>query len=384
MLPDPWSLAFALAVTSGVTQTAKGDDGLSGAPQADVTPLQAEEGADPTPPAEAPEAPPDEAPTQPPEAATTEPPSDGSTPAEGSPEPPADAPTDSGVASFPETDAETAEPTAPSTSEPRTWNDPTAAIAAAEANPNPAPPPEEDLGSEPLAPMPKKDPKGFGMAMVGAITFSPQSGHAWAEGGCPTASIDLGNGQQPVDYSPDCSATPAAGVSAEGRFGYMLGVVGFELYGQIATDYVNARLSDVPPIPGVPDYATQMHVGRIGIGGGGHVRLKTPPGSFRLSAGAGGGFLVRALFTNVSSLDGSSENYVAPVLRADVGIVLVNVVTLGVMGWLEFADTVTITPDVTSVLGAEAAPLQAALTNTVVMRGTQGFVGLFGGFAFGK
>jgi hypothetical protein len=299
--------------------------------------------------------------------------------------PSADAPP--ATATFPEAPA--GEPSAVSdepaaAAEPRTWNDPEAAAAAAAATPTEPGPTavDDELGDDPLPPLTTaKDPKGFGMAMLGAITFSPQSGHAWAEGGCPVATITV-NGTTQI-FAPGCSATPAAGISAEGRFGYMLSFIGFELYGQIATDYVNAQLDSIPAIPGVPEYATQMHIGRIGIGGGGHVRFKTPPGSFRLSAGAGGGFLVRALFTNVSSLDGSSENYVAPVLRADVGIVVVNALTLGVMGWIEFAPTVTVTPDL-SALGGAGAPLQGALTETVVMRGTQGFIGLFGGFAFGK
>jgi len=351
---------------------------------------EAAEAEAPDPPA--PESPPAESPTpESPPADATEPapPAAPDAPAEGeaapsTPPETTDPPPDAGVATFPDASSSSGDAVDPAAeSEPRTWNDPTAAIAAAEASPSTTPPPPPDLSDEPLEAMPAKDPQGFGMAMVGAITFSPESGHAWAAGNCPVASIDPGMGQPPIIYAPGCTASPAGGISAEGRFGYMINFIGFELYGQIASDYVNARLDGLPPLPGVPDYATQMHVGRIGIGGGGHVRFKTAPGSFRLSAGAGGGFLVRALFTNVSSLDGSSENYVAPVLRADVGIVLVNVVTIGVMGWLEFANTVTITPDL-SALGDAGDPLQGALTETVVMRGTQGFVGLFGGFAFGK
>lgn len=280
-----------------------------------------------------------------------------------------------------------ADPAAPSTAEgtstpePRTWNDPEAAVAAASASSATKPPPVDDLGNEPLDPGPKRDPSGFGMAMVGALTFSPQSGHAWAEGGCPVANLETPQGT--VTYAPGCAASPSAGVSAEGRFGYMWPFIGIELYGQIATDYVNARLEGVPPISGVPEYATQMHIGRIGIGGGAHVRFKTVPGPVRLSIGAGGGFLVRGLFSNVSSLDGSFEDYVAPVLRADLGVVLANVFTIGLMGWLEFPPTVAITPDL-SVLGDIGVPLENALDQTVVVRGTQGVIGVFGGFAFGK
>lgn len=274
------------------------------------------------------------------------------------------------------------EGTSTPTPEPRTWNDPEAAVAAAGASSTPKPPPPvDDLGNEPLDAGPKRDPSGFGMAMVGALTFSPQSGHAWAEGGCPVANLETPQGT--VTYAPGCSASPSAGVSAEGRFGYMWPFIGIELYGQIATDYVNARLDGVPPISGVPEYATQMHIGRIGIGGGAHVRFKTVPGPVRLSIGAGGGFLVRGLFSNVSSLDGSFEDYVAPVLRADLGVVLANVFTIGLMGWLEFPPTVAITPDL-SVLGDIGVPLENALDQTVVVRGTQGVIGIFGGFAFGK
>jgi len=382
MLPDPWTLAFALVGVSGLP-----DAPALGRPQPSALQADAAEAAPPSDGADAPAEPPAaDAPAEP-TAPSEPPPAEAPAPAA----PPTDAaPSDGSVGAFPDaapaSDAAAPDATAPETGaeEPRTWNDPTAAAAAAETDPSAStPPPEEDLGDEPLEPSKqKKDPKGFGMAMVGALTFSPAAGHEWAQGNCPSATIDI-MGTTAVFAPTGCSASPSAGFSAEGRFGYMINVIGFELYGQTALDYVNAKLDGVPPIPGVPDYATQMHIGRIGIGGGGHLRLKTPPGPFRLSGGAGGGFLVRALFSNVSSLDGSSETYVAPVLRADLGIVLASVFTLGIMGWLEFAPTVTITPDL-SALGPGGSELNNVLTDTVVVQGTQGTVGLFGGFAFGK
>jgi len=359
MLPDPWTLALVAVVVLGAPEP---PTDASAAPPAESPAAEA-----PAPAVPAPEAPPAEVPPAP-----TDP--SAPAPAEGAP--------GEAVGTFPDAagaaPAPAAEP-APAPTEPRTWNDPTAATAAAAATPSAAPATstEDELGDEPLEPVKGKDPKGFGMAMVGAITISPASGHAWASGGCPVANV---NG---TVYAPGCAATPAVGVSAEGRFGYMWGLFGAELYGQIAGDYVNASLNPPPNVPGLPSYVTQMHLGRFGIGGGGMARLKTPPGSFRLSTGAGVGFLYRTIFSNVSSLDGSFQDYVAPVLRADVGVVMVSVLTLGIMGWVEFAPTVTIAPDLTAA-GPAADELEMVLGNTVAYSGTQAFIGVFGGFAFGK
>lgn len=374
MVPDPRILAFLASVVSGGPEGVLGDPPPSPlqAEAVDAAPGQGPAAGDAAPPA--PEGPAGET-TTPPETPPAESPSTDSPAGE-----PSAAPVE-GEAAFPDVvpaDAATPEP-APAAEETRTWNDPEAAVAAAAAAPATpgASPVEDELGDKPLPPVPGKDPEGFGMAMVGAITISPDSGHQWSDGQCPPP-ITI-NGQT---FAPGCGATPPAGVSAEGRFGYMWGLFGAELYGQLATDYLNASLTQVPNIPNVPSYATQMHIGRLGIGGGAHARFKSPPGPFRLSAGAGGGFLYRTIFSNVSSLDGSFEDYVAPVLRADVGIVIVSALTLGIMGWIEFAETVTVSPDFSSVPGGEE--LEQILGSTVAYRGTQGFFGVFGGFAFGK
>lgn len=366
-----WQSVSLLSLTLALGTPAEASDAPAIGDEAAVT-LQTDATSSPEP-----EAPPAEPPVDPP----AEGPATDGAPAPEATTPEAATP-EASVGTLPDADASTPTATEPPPEEPRTWNDPEAAMAQEKAEPGPPPPPVNDLGSEPLEPNSKKrDPRGFGMTMVGALTFSPQSGHAWAEGGCPVANIETAQGT--VTYAPGCSASPSGGLSAEGRFGYMWPFVGVELYGQFAIDYVNARLDGLPPLTGVPEYATQMHIGRVGIGGGAMARFKTVPGPVRLSVGAGGGFLVRGLFSNVSSLDGSFEDYVAPVLRADVGVVLAQVFTIGIMGWLEFPPTVAITPDL-SILGPAGRPLENALSETVVVRGTQGVVGLFGGFSFGK
>ena len=91
--------------------------------------------------------------------------------------------------------------------------------------------------------------------------------------------------------------------------------------------------------------------------------------------------MLRHVYTNVSSLDGDAVRYAAPFVRADVGAVAGSF-TMGIMGWVEFVDRVTVAPDL-SAAGQEAAALAAALSNVALFDGPEFFVGPFFGAHLG-
>lgn len=96
--------------------------------------------------------------------------------------------------------------------------------------------------------------------------------------------------------------------------------------------------------------------------------------------------MFRHIYSNVSSLDGSAEGYAAPMLRADAGIILFGFLTAGVMGWLEFAPDVLVSPNFTAA-GLDptlAGELSNAVGDVTVFQGNQAFIGLFAGLYMGN
>lgn len=215
---------------------------------------------------------------------------------------------------------------------------------------------------------------------LGAL-FGLQSTHEWREV-CPEVT-DL-------DWAPSCRTTPPFGLALEGRLGFRIGALGIEGFGLAAGDWSSAQLEgDEPTIP-LPDFATDMNVGRVGGGLGGGLRLMNS-GLFRVSVGVGGGVMFRHVYTNVSSLDGSSQGYVAPLVRADLSFTLLKFLNIGVLGWIEFSPEVIVTPNLEAAGGiadvmlpqAQVDALEGALGDVTVFEGNQVFIGPYAGFHFG-
>lgn len=215
-----------------------------------------------------------------------------------------------------------------------------------------------------------------------AGTHGLRSTHEWNES-CPNVSE--------LSWSPDCKTSAPLGVALEGRVGVRIGVVGIEGFGLAAGDWSGGKLEGQEPSVPLPDFATEMAVGRIGGGVGGGLRLTTT-GLFRIAVGAGGGVMFRHVYSNVSSLDGSSQGYVAPLVRADLSFTLLKFLNLGVLGWVEFSPEVVVTPNLEAAGGiadmmlpaAQVEALETALGDVTVFDGPQFFVGPFVGLHFGS
>ncbi|NLE85221.1 MAG: hypothetical protein GX607_02365 [Myxococcales bacterium] len=221
-------------------------------------------------------------------------------------------------------------------------------------------------------PTPKKT-SGISLVLTAGPAFGTAPSHEWATT-CPTLST------AEHEWQPGCSASRPMGFTVDVRLEVLWGVLGFDLFALGAGDWTEADVSGQPPVP-LPDYASQMHIGRLGAGLGGGLRFKTKPKAVRFSAGAGGGAMLRHVYTNVSSVDGDAVRYAAPIVRADVGAVA-GTFTLGIMGWVELVDRVTVTPDLSSV-GQEAAAFAGALGDVALFDGPEFFVGPFIGLHLG-
>ncbi len=250
--------------------------------------------------------------------------------------------------------------------------------------------PEDELADAP--PPAKRDVSGLGLTMTAGPAFSFESTHQWNDGtDCPEASYtySVPGEEEPrtATWTAGCSANPPIGFLLDVRLSYMFNFFGIEAFALGAGDWSSANVEDLPEQFSLPSYLTQMHIGRIGGGLGGGVRLKTPPGFARLSAGIGGGIMFRHVYTNISSLDGSSDGYTAPIVRADVGVVLLNFLTVGLMGWVEYTNSVGVDPDLDSLNSIPpqvATEIENALGNVTVFQGNQTFLGIFAGLSMGK
>lgn len=211
------------------------------------------------------------------------------------------------------------------------------------------------------------------LVVAGGPMFGTTTSHEWSTE-CPDVVTN------DYDWSPGCSASRPIGLATDVRLEVLWGVLGFDVFVLGAGDWTEADLAEAPPVP-LPDYASQMHVGRVGVGVGGGFRFKTKPPSLRLSVGAGGGIMLRHVYSNVTSLDGEATRYGAPILRADVGAVAGSF-TMGILGWVEMFDSVTITPDLGN-LGPQGAALGTALSDIALFQGPEFFVGPFVGMHLG-
>lgn len=211
----------------------------------------------------------------------------------------------------------------------------------------------------------------------GIFAFGLNSSHEWKEN-CPSVPE--------MSWTPDCAVTKPLGLAVEGRLGVRLGMFGLEGFLLGAADWTSARLEGEQLPIDLPVFAQGMQIGRVGGAIGGTVRIMTPPARAQISAGIGGGVMLRHVFTSVSSLDGSSKGYTAPMMRADFTFTVFKFLNLGVMGWVEFSKDVVISPDLSDAPGLpadELDPYLDALGDVAVFRGSQFFIGPFGGFAFG-
>lgn len=218
----------------------------------------------------------------------------------------------------------------------------------------------------------KKSP-ALALVVAGGPMFATTTSHEWASE-CPDVTTT------DYDWSPSCSASRPIGLVVDVRLEVLWGVLGFDLFVLGAGDWTEADLAELPPVP-LPDYAFGMQITRLGAGGGGGIRFKTKPPSLQLSVGAGGGIMLRQVYSNVTSLDGDAVRYAAPIVRADIGAVA-GAFTMGILGWVEVFDRVTVRPDL-GPIGLQDTGLSAALEEVALFQGPEFFVGPFVGVHLG-
>ncbi len=213
---------------------------------------------------------------------------------------------------------------------------------------------------------------GLYLDIAAMALFGLKSTHEWQDH-CPELSDPVSG----AALNTSCDTRVPIGGALGARVGLRLGgVVGIEGFALGAGDWSRASLHGLE-IPGVPSYLQDMQIGRVGGVLGGGLRLSTPPAGVRLTAGGGAGLAFRRVYTNVSSLDGSSTNYVAPAVLVDVSLMLGNTLTLGIVGWAEFSRTISVKPDLSKLVGASQTPKNPfdSLGKVTVFHGTQLFVG---------
>jgi hypothetical protein len=229
---------------------------------------------------------------------------------------------------------------------------------------------------------------GFYLSGSAGFLWGVRSTHAWTTD-CPEiapASPLVAQALNFTSWAPPCSTRPPLGLMMEGRFGLRFKYIGLEGFLLGSADWSSAGLGGDPPIP-IPKYAQQMEIGRVGGGPGIGIRFMTKPKPVQFTIGAGGGIFARFVYSNVSSLDGSSVSYLAPMARGDLSFVFAKHFIVGVMGWAEFSESVTVRPDL-GMLGLPAAPdggdLLTGLDKVTVFQGTQFFLAPYLGIQFGK
>lgn len=232
---------------------------------------------------------------------------------------------------------------------------------------------------EPSAPQERDSKPGPGLGVYADLLAKWMIGtsntHQWNES-CP--SFEQGGSGS---WNPGCDTKAPMGVGLEGRLGLRLGYLGLEGIGILAGDWSRARVDEAPPGDSFALSQT-MHVGRVGGGLGGGVRFLTAPAILRFTAGAGGGVMFRHVYSNVSSLDGTSSGYRAPFLRLDANLVLLHFLSVGFEAMFEFAPTVRLEPNVGDVVdGAEQ--IDEAFGSIRVFKGPQVFIGPVLGMHFG-
>lgn len=205
------------------------------------------------------------------------------------------------------------------------------------------------------------------LSLTGGPMFGFGSTHQWASV-CPSAPA--------IGFAPGCTTTSPVGFIADLRLGMNFNGLALELFGLGAGDWTSATLESNGAA------SARMDVGRVGGGGGGGIRFLGKKSFTRFQIGGGGGVLVRHVYTTMSSLDGSSVDYVAPMVRADLGFILAGFLSVGVLGYVEFTGEVNVAPNF-DALGPGADQLEAAIGPTTVFEGPQYFLGPVVGFQFG-
>jgi hypothetical protein len=215
------------------------------------------------------------------------------------------------------------------------------------------------------------------------VVFGLTSTHEWKDT-CPQV--------EQLNWAPACSATKPIGGAIEARLGYRHTIVGFEAFGLVSGDYSKGELEGSAPGVPLPSFATDIQVGRLGAALGGGLRVMNNDW-LRVSAGIGMGAMFRGVFTNVSSLDGSSEGYVAPLLKADLTLSLGKFLNLGLMGWIEFSKTIKVAPELDAAgnltggdpnLEAALDSIEQEMGQITLFAGPQYFLIPYLGLHFGK
>lgn len=238
------------------------------------------------------------------------------------------------------------------------------------------------------------EPDGYYVAGTTGFLWGTNSTHAWASE-CPVISPSEDAQAQAAaagvtlpftSWAPSCSTTQPLGVTLEGRIGLRFRYIGLEGFLLGSADWSSGVLDGQAPIA-LPEYAQKMYVGRVGGGPGIGIRFLTKPGPVQFTGGIGGGILARFVYTNISSLDGSSVTYPAPMARVDLSFVFAKHFLLGVMGWAEFSERVKVRPDLAmlGLTGPGGINLELqGLDEVDVFRGTQYFLIPYLGLQFGK
>ena len=95
--------------------------------------------------------------------------------------------------------------------------------------------------------------------------------------------------------------------------------------------------------------------------------------------------MFRHVYSSVSSANGSSTGYQAPLLLADVSLIFFNFLHVGVLGSVEFAQDVSLTPELEGLFPVPEVTtvVEEAIGPITVFQGPQFFLGPTAGFHFG-
>jgi hypothetical protein len=255
--------------------------------------------------------------------------------------------------------------------------------------------PHEDLIGE-ATPRPPEDPyedsRGLYLDLFLLGVFESTADHAWRNGGCPDPLSD--------GITTTCQVSNAAGAGGGGRLAYNFGVVALEGVGMAFADGFSSKIDGGQ----LPAFATDLVVARAGGSLGIGLRLLSAHNTFRFGLGANGGYSIRGLVSSANLVGGSTTVYGAPYAMVDAEIMIGNLFFIGAFAMFEFADDVTIQPDVSGFvesLTPDTSGLDPALANQAgqslatdydlsgldlitVSRGTQIFFGPMIGIHFGN
>ncbi len=236
---------------------------------------------------------------------------------------------------------------------------------------------QSPAAAPPATPSSSDDGSGVYGALFAYGLFGTASTHQYASE-CPV-----------LDYGGSCSATAPMGGGLGLRLGYSFGMLGLEgsLLGGVDASFATATLPGVVTDPTLSMFAEESSYVRAGWAPGIGARFFTPPIALRFSAGATFAYGMRKIWAFPDSLEGDTNvTYSAPLILLDAGLQLGSTpgtkLIAGVLAWFEFSEDVTLERNL-SALGDQAALVPEELAEVEVYRGTQTFLGLFLGLAFG-